>query len=49
MLDKKVQNTQIQSTELKKAIKPKSPNEDALIPLRREKKPITGSGRMGGT
>jgi hypothetical protein len=30
----------IQSTELKKAIKPKDPSEDASIPLRREKKAI---------
>jgi hypothetical protein len=34
----------IQSTELKKVNKLKSPSEDASIPLGREKKAITGGG-----
>jgi hypothetical protein len=37
-----------QSTELKEVNKPKSPSEDASIPLGREKKAIIGAGR-GGT
>ena len=37
-----------QSTELKKVNKQKGPNEDDLIPLRREKKEITGGRQREG-
>jgi hypothetical protein len=38
----------MQSTELNKVNKPKGPNDDASIPLGREKKAITGGrGRKG--
>jgi hypothetical protein len=37
----------IQSTELKKANKPKGPSEEASIPLGGEKKAITGVGEEG--
>jgi hypothetical protein len=39
----------MQSRELKKFNKPKGPIEDASIPLRREKKAITGEGREEGS
>jgi len=44
---KKYRIPRIQSTELKKVNKPKDPSEDALIPLGREKKAVTGRGREG--
>ena len=48
---KKSRIPKIQTTELKKINKLKGPNEDAPVPLRREKKAITrGEGRReGGT
>jgi hypothetical protein len=41
--------SKIQATELKKVNKPNGLSETASIPLGREKKAITGSGREGGT
>ena len=48
-LKKKYRIPRIQSTELKKVNKPKSPNEDVSIPLGREKKEITGVRGMEGS
>jgi hypothetical protein len=47
IINKKYRKPKIQSTELKKANKPKSPSEDASVPLGRKKKAITGGDREG--
>jgi SH3-like domain-containing protein len=46
---KKYRIPRIQSIESKKVNKLKGPGEDASIPFGREKKAITGEGRVGET